>query len=313
MVNAQILSRYLYLFGHLHRNKGIAPHKPILLLSILDEIERGHITDNQIILSVELVATFREYWNVLPLPPGNWLERIWLPFRYLIQDGFLELVKDGETLTGKEIGEPHSVSDMRSRVHFARFVPELWQLVQEKTAREALRVHLLQTCFNISPGQIQPFIPADPLAAQLDKLISEAQSQPKPKKPKAITDDTFYYVRHALFSGVIYALYDNSCAVCGLSVRTDTRLVVEAAHIKTFATYHDDHPTNGIAFCRNHHWMFDGGGFSIADDYTLLVSSKLQNVGAFVETGDALRLPSNENCKPAPESVNWHRENRFLK
>ncbi len=70
-MDAQILHKYLHAFGHLHRNMGLAPHKPILLLSILDEIGRGRITDNEIVLTVELVSAFREYWQALPLPPGN--------------------------------------------------------------------------------------------------------------------------------------------------------------------------------------------------------------------------------------------------
>ncbi len=312
-MNSDTLGKYVHAFGNLHRYKGVAPHKPVLLLSVLDEIERGHITDNQIILSVELAAAFRENWSILPLPPGNWQERVWVPFRYLIQDGFWDLVKDGEVLSGKQVGDPHSIADLRSRVNYARFAPDLWQLLQDGTARKALRAHLLQTCFNISPAQVQPVIPADPLAAQLNKLIAESKSQPRPKTFKPIKDDTFYFVRNGLFSRVVYALYNHSCAVCGLNVRTDTRSVLEASHIKPFADYHDDDPSNGITMCRNHHWTFDGGGFSIADDYTLLVSPRLQNAAGFVTPGATLRLPSSARCNPAPESLAWHRDNVYKK
>lgn len=48
----------------------LTPHSPILLLSILDEIGRGRITDNKIVLNVELVSAFYDYCEGLPLPPG---------------------------------------------------------------------------------------------------------------------------------------------------------------------------------------------------------------------------------------------------
>ena len=313
-MNSQTLSKYLNLFGSLHRNMGLAPHKPVLLLSILDEIDRGHVTDNEIHLTVELVAAFRENWAVLPLPPGNWLERIWNPYRYLLQDGFWELVKDGQALSGQEVGQPNSVNDMRRRADYAKFSPDLWETLQDKAARKMLRQHLLQVYFGIAPGQVQPLIVADPLQAQLEKLIKEAQSQPRQKKVKeTAADGTGYFVRHALFPQIIRAVYDDACSVCGLFARTPKRSIVEAAHIKPFGSFHDDHPSNGLALCRDHHWGFDAGGFSIRDDYTLIVSPHLQQASGYVEPDSGLRLPSSQNCYPDPASLAYHRENTFLK
>lgn len=91
-MDTQTLYKYLHAFGHLHRNQGVSPHKPVLLLAVLDEIGKGRVTNNQIVLTAELVAAFREYWQALPLPPGNWRERIYLPYRYLLQEEFWELI-----------------------------------------------------------------------------------------------------------------------------------------------------------------------------------------------------------------------------
>ena len=46
-MDPETLSKYLNSFGNLHRNLGVAPHKPVLLLSILDEIDQGHIRENE--------------------------------------------------------------------------------------------------------------------------------------------------------------------------------------------------------------------------------------------------------------------------
>lgn len=309
-MDAATLTKYLHAFAHLHRNKGLAPHKPVLLLSILDEIGRGHITDNEIILTVELVAAFREYWQTLPLPPGNWLERVQLPYRYLLQDGFWELVKDGTARTGKEVGEPTSITDARVRIDFARFAPDLWELTQDVAARNTLRGLLLQTYFNIAPEQVQAYVSVNPLAAQVDKLIADAQSKPKPPKVAKENNDAGY-LRNKLFAQVVYGVYDNACAVCNLSVRIGDSRVLIASHIRQFALFGDNHPSNGLALCLNHHWAFDSGGFSVADNYTLLVSPQLSGTAGFVTPGAPLRLPTSNKCHPDPAALAWHRAHVF--
>ena len=47
-----------------------APHKPFLLLSIMDLIAQGAITKNFIEPSFELVDTFNGYWNSI-MPMGS--------------------------------------------------------------------------------------------------------------------------------------------------------------------------------------------------------------------------------------------------
>jgi putative restriction endonuclease len=131
---------------------GTAPHKPVLLLSILDEINRGHISENQIVLTVELVASFRENWDVFSA--GRKGQRVWIPFYYLTGEKFWKLVKNGLELVPKQVGEPNSVNDMQKRVDYAVFAPDLWELLQDKTSRIVLRQHLLQVYFGITPEQV---------------------------------------------------------------------------------------------------------------------------------------------------------------
>ena len=73
-----VLSRYIGMFGSLHRYRNEAPHKPILLPAVLNEIERGNIRDNLIVLTPELAAAFSEYWRIL-VPEGNGLTASQIP------------------------------------------------------------------------------------------------------------------------------------------------------------------------------------------------------------------------------------------
>ena len=64
---SKTLSYYYQRFSKLRvaRARGIAPHKPILLLSVIDLVEQGALRQNRIFLSPELIATFLKFWSHL--------------------------------------------------------------------------------------------------------------------------------------------------------------------------------------------------------------------------------------------------------
>jgi len=75
-----MLEKYLQMFENLRTDRGRdrypaitchrAPHKPFLLLSVMDLIAQGRITQNLIERSYELVDTFNLYWAAI-VPPGS--------------------------------------------------------------------------------------------------------------------------------------------------------------------------------------------------------------------------------------------------
>lgn len=92
---------------------------------------------------------------------------------------------------------------------------------------------------------------------------------------------------------------------------------MDAAHIHQFADSRNNDPRNGLALCKNAHWLFDQGLWTIADDYTVIVA-----LGQFAEQSPdqkALRdyhnqkihLPSNLALWPDPVHLAWHRKNKF--
>ena len=46
-----------------HKSLGKAPHKPILLLSIIQLIHKGEILSNRIYITGDLVIAFKSNWN----------------------------------------------------------------------------------------------------------------------------------------------------------------------------------------------------------------------------------------------------------
>ena len=75
-----MLETYLQMFAELRTDKGQdrypeityhrAPRKPFLLLSVMDLIAQGWITQNLIEPSYELIDTFNTYWSTI-MPPGS--------------------------------------------------------------------------------------------------------------------------------------------------------------------------------------------------------------------------------------------------
>ena len=66
----------------------LAPHKPFLLLSIMDLIAQGLIPENFIEPSFELVDTWNRYWDaIMPIGQKSTMAH---PFPRLKSDGFWE-------------------------------------------------------------------------------------------------------------------------------------------------------------------------------------------------------------------------------
>src|SRR6056297_965872 len=130
-----------------HRNKkyGKAPHKPVLLLAVIEQIEAGNITDNQIFITADLVAAFQKIWLKL-VPHEGWQPRFFLPFYHLSGDGFwhLKMAEGAEVaLTGSY--SPKSISALKDSILFAYVDDWLWQKLSIPGERRQIRTLILQT------------------------------------------------------------------------------------------------------------------------------------------------------------------------
>jgi len=305
-----MLGKYLKAFAELKRNKtsghGLAPHKPILLLCILDEIKEGRIQDNFIVLTPELVATFQAYWKAL-VTDDYWQPKIEYPFRHLYQDGFWDFVQYGHIVAPEPM--TYSLKQLRESFDGVQLAADLWQLLQEREALDALHRHLLTVYFH--SDSVQRESTEDFLNAAAQKLMVEAHSKFRVKKVKEGTDNG-YFIRHSLFPRVVKQLYNHTCAVCGVSAHLgNLATLVDAAHILEFSIFHYDDPRNGISLCKNHHWGFDAGAFAITEEYKILVSPVLAVSGLYLTNAALVVLPENPLYHPAPAALLWHRLNRY--
>ena len=122
-----------------------APHKQFLLLSIMDLITQGLITQNFIEPSFELLDTFNTYWNSI-MPLGSKTSMAY-PFPRLKTDGFWHLLSNPGYENQINI-DFSSMTKLREVCAGARMDEELFQLLCNPETREQLRAVLIKTYGN---------------------------------------------------------------------------------------------------------------------------------------------------------------------
>lgn len=134
------------------KTKGQAPHKPLLLLSILDMFARRQITKNLIEISPELIELFTTYWNiVIPERSGQ----IALPFFHLKSSNFWHLIAvPGQEAVLKVSRRISSLSALQKMVLGAKIDEDLFELLQIQEKRDELRAVLIRTYFDSDLHQI---------------------------------------------------------------------------------------------------------------------------------------------------------------
>jgi putative restriction endonuclease len=116
----------------------------------------------------------------------------------------------------------------------------------------------------------------------------------------------------------IVAAYDYTCALTGYRVTTiEGASIIDAAHIHAFSESRNNDPRNGIALCKNAHWLFDQGLWTLDDTYRVLVATDVYSESAPGQrpleamAGTRIALPADPALWPDPQHLAWHRQHRF--
>lgn len=311
---SNVLAYYLNKIERLRidRSHGIpAPHKPILLLAVVDLIEEGVITNNKIEPSPQLVESFLKYWHLVNLDKP----RIFLPFFHLKSDKFWHLhAKPGNEQLLAMTKQMNSMTHLASIVAFASLDEDLFLLLHRADAREVIRRKIIEVYFPEQAEKFRLAISENQEINSIENLLLESAENKTSDISKVVTDTP---KRNIAFRRVIIRLYDYTCAACRLRIITlDGETAVEAAHIFPFAKSFDDSIGNGLALCPLHHWSFDKGLFSIEDNYKMIVSTNFEESGneAFLLRSlqaKEIYLPREKPFRPSLTMIRWHRQNTF--
>lgn len=317
------LPDYLQMFARLKRATGSiwteatlnrAPHKPILLLAVIDLVSRGIFTSPIFSVNDDLTEAnelFNGYWR--RVAPLGHTSSIAFPFSRLSSEPFWKLLAvEGGEVDVKQFNIT-TVPQLCRLAIAAQMDDSLFAQIQESASREALRSTLLQAHFSPAAQaslaeQIaindQAYTYSRELYAKSHQPLIQEVIEAEQQKP---------VVRDQGFRRIVVTTYDHRCALCGLRIITsEGHTAVDAAHIKPWSISHNDDIRNGMALCKICHWAFDKGMVGISKDYNVITSRQIgtdPNVPGVLQTlaGRGILPPKEKVLWPAQEFLGWHR------
>ena len=300
------------------------PHKPFLLLIIIEMLESGELCENRI--------PFREFQEKKPFfadlistfnrgNASNWQPRLHYPFFHLKTNGFWHL--DPPELQSRAAGVTPTETYLRNVDATAKFDESLFVLFVMPEYRAILRQTLIGTYFSNIRHEIEQviekhrFLREEHIEGDIEEYsqqLIQAVKHPFSMQRDVASVQTETPVRSAGFRQAIMKIYEYTCAVCELNIQAASgESVTDAAHIVPFSVSYNDDVRNGMSLCKSHHWAFDAGLISVSETYQVVVSSSMTEHGPTTSMLARLRdrqiwLPNGCEYRPAPEALAWHRQ-----
>ena len=301
-----------------------APHKPFLLLIIIEMLESGELSENRVPFRdiekkkpffTDLIAVFNR-GNT-----KNWRPSIHNPFFHLKTNGFWHL--DPPELQSRPAAITPTETYLRNTDAVAKLDESLFLLFVMPEYREILRQTLIRTYFLNIRHEIEQVIEehrtlsrehiAEDIESYSEQLIQDTQ-HPFLMQRDIASVQTETPVRCAGFRKAIMKIYKYKCAVCALDIRTASGAsITDAAHIIPFSVSYNDDVRNGISLCKSHHWAFDARLFSLSETYHVIVppiSHEHEPTETMLSELRDQRIwtpPVERHC-PDQEALAWHRE-----
>ncbi|MEI7629225.1 MAG: HNH endonuclease [Bacteroidota bacterium] len=310
----KVLLEFIKKIGSLNRatvNGLKAPHKPILLLSVIESIAFGEIVENKIEISPLLVARFKDNWNRL-VNTNIFQPNFALPFFHMQKEGFWKL----KTYFGKEIliTSSHSIksfSQLKESVAYSYLDSNLFALIQNPKTRDEIYRFITVKYFGKNDTIHKQY-------GLVDEVTEQILNEPSIEYQKQIeiADDEEIFVRCGVFKRVVPKIYDYTCCVSGMRIISGYDIqMVDACHIVPFSVSHNDTISNGISLSPNLHRAFDRGLITLDEKYRVVISKSFteypsENMLKLLE-GKQILLPKDNKHYPSTENLKWHNYNIF--
>ena len=295
-----------------------APHKPFLLLALLDLIAQQEITTNFIELNADLLDVFDLYW-VKVMGKDKEGSAV-LPFFHLKSEGFWHLIpQSGHEMVLQSTRQIRSLRDLRLVVLGAKLDDALFELLLTADNRDVLRRVLIEQYFapDTRPLLVEIGAITKDAFEYSRELLDRSRGIFKIEEAPTMDEEYLTDARSVAFRRVVVQAYLHTCAVCGIRLLTpEGRTAVAAAHIVPWSHSHNDDPRNGLALCGLHHWSFDNGLITVTPAHEVAVSATVPNddeatAALRALAGRAIDLPSDTYLWPAAIALKWHNKNIF--
>jgi len=284
------------------------PHKAVMLLAVSLLAEADELPENRIEYNPRLLDIFRSLFEVVRMPSDK--NTPYNPFFHLKSEGFWHLdPTEGHESALQHVRTIGGPGQLREMIAAARLDPELFDLLRDPASRKALQGVLIQRyCSHAADALWERMQEESRIETRRQQLLREERSEyPEDTEP----------VRTAAFRRMIREIYDIRCAACGVRFFFEEVDLIDAAHLIPFSQSRDDRPQNGIALCKNHHWLMDHAiiapGPGRGSDYQRPVWHVRQGLDDRFEEhrpvlelkGKTVILPAQPRYNPARDSLDW--------
>ncbi|RZJ36559.1 MAG: HNH endonuclease [Flavobacterium sp.] len=315
------LSSYLHQLLHLNRAShpklGKAPHKPVLLLSVLQLVRERIIDSNRIFITADLVIAFKSNWELL-VTTGH-IPTFALPFFHLRSEPFwrVEFVPG----MGNGVTSISSFAALKRIVAFAEIDQELFNLMADPVTADVIENALLDfyfqdTKYNYKDAsqysiatEIETEIVNEPAAVYQERMIKIEESGADIEEER--------FIRNSIFKKQVPKIYGYRCCISGMKLEAGFNVqMVDACHIMPFSLSRNDTISNGISLAPNLHRAFDRGLITITANFRVRISRSFKendspfSLGQFADR--ILLLPELAKDYPAAENLIWHNKERFV-
>ena len=299
--------RWLARLGNLRvdvdRRRGKAPHKALLLLSVLDQIEAGEVEGGMVRrFDPKLVFRFQTYWSIVVGRCGNKGD-IRLPFHAL---------GTHQEVWSHRLDAEGRASKARETTEVAVLPEELQEFLPQQDFRDDVRRVLVTTYFPpVEQAALMGMLKLDDpgLASRLREEVTSYQAAMEQGRSQRFKTD-------------VVIGYQLTCALTGYRLTTAKgKNIVVAAHIHAFARSRNDDPRNGLALTPNAHWAFDEGLWTAVpegrDRFRVRVARQafFESAVGGMALGDLdgrwLHFAPGVALRPDPMHFAWHQEHVF--
>jgi putative restriction endonuclease len=313
----------LFFFSKLSRNRvqGGAPHKPVLLLAIMELVRKGEILNNRIAITSELILEFRSIWSKLVIS-SYYKPNFSFPFYHMGTEPFWELVTyPGMTIPTTSSNSIRSLKALKESVAFAELDPQVFALMLDPIQLAVMEKALLEQYF---PETKNRFSYQSPIILELENQILLEDAVVYRKRIEVLKEtlskeefEEEISVRSAVFKREIPKIYNFMCAISEMCIESSTNAqMIDACHIIPFSISENDTTTNGIALSPNLHRAYDRGLITITEDYRVKISPAVrENHSPFSLKqfeGKQILLPENKKQYPSIENLKWHHRECFV-
>jgi putative restriction endonuclease len=165
------------------------------------------------------------------------------------------------------------------------------------------------------------FNTADAIGQKLWQEVQSRLASPKPVPDESVAIAVERYGKAQIvlprlgqgsFRVIVADSYSRQCALSSSHILH----ILEAAHIRPYASGGTHSPTNGILLRQDVHTLFDRGYITVTPESRIEVSKRIKEefnngVEYYAMHGKQIHLPQIEQFRPATDLLTWHNENVF--